>query len=57
MARPLIIQYTNLLHEYGDPQAAPVLAFLEEHAEDKVFLRRAAVLNKVFQLKREMANN
>jgi hypothetical protein len=56
MATPLIIQYTNLLHKYGDPTASPVKAFLEENSQDEAFLRRAKVLNKVFELKRQLVN-
>jgi len=54
MARPLIIQYTNLLHQYRDPAAPAVKAFVAEHAKDKVFVRRTKALNRVFQLKREL---
>ena len=54
MARPLIIQYTNLLHQYRDPNAPEVSAFVEEHRGDKVFVRRTKALNRVFQLKQEL---
>lgn len=49
-SQPLIIQYTNLLHEYRDPKAGPVKDFLAKHG-DPVFQRRARVLNKLFRLK------
>ena len=54
MAQQPIIEYTNLLHKHGDPQAASVEEFLTEHSGDQVFLRRAKVLNKVFELKRQL---
>ena len=54
MPRPLIIQYTNLLHKHGDPKTPAIKAFLEEHASDEVLLRRAKVLNKVFELKQQL---
>jgi hypothetical protein len=54
MARPLIIEYTNLLHKYRDPAAAPVKEFLQKHSSDKVLLQRAQALNKVFRLKQEL---
>lgn len=52
--QPLIIEYTNLLHQYRDVNAAEVQRFLKQHADDPVFVRRAAVLNKVFKLKPEL---
>ncbi len=54
MAQPMIIQYTNLLHQYRDPNADPVKEFLKKQSADKVFLRRAEALNKVFRLKEEL---
>lgn len=54
MASPLIIQYTNLLHQYRDPNANAVKQFLKRHSQDSVFLRRAHALNKVFKLKEEL---
>lgn len=51
MEQPLIIQYTNLLHKYRDPNAEPVKAFLEKHAVDNVFIKRAEALNEVWKLK------
>jgi len=54
MARPLIIQYTNFLHQYRDPAAPAVKKFVAEHAENKVFIRRTKALNRVFQLKQEL---
>ncbi len=58
MAQPLlIIEYTNLLHKYRDPGAAPVKAFLEKHAADKLFQQRAQALNRVFQLKAQLVTS
>ena len=57
MSQPVIIEYTNLLHKYRDPNAAPVKEFLKSHSSDKVFLRRAEALNKVFQLKAELVTS
>ena len=47
----LIIEYTNLLHRYQDPNATPVKDFLKEHSSDEVFVKRVKTLNKVFRLK------
>jgi hypothetical protein len=49
--QPLVIQYTNLLHQYRDPDAEPVKVFVIEHADDEVFVKRVDVMNKVFRLK------
>lgn len=51
---PLIITYTNLLHQFRDPNAAEVLAFVKQHAEDAIFVRRVDTLNRVFQLKENL---
>jgi hypothetical protein len=51
---PLIIEYTNLLHKYRDPNAPEVQTFLRQHPDDETFLKRAQVLNKVFKLKAEL---
>jgi hypothetical protein len=56
MTQPLI-QYTNLLHKYRDPNAAPVKGFLEKHSSDRVLLRRAKALNKVFRLKEQLVTS
>jgi hypothetical protein len=48
---PLVIQYTNLLQKYRDPNAQRVKDFKREHAGDKVFMERAEVLEEVFKLK------
>lgn len=56
MAQPLIIQYTNLLHKYRDPNAQPVKAFREKHASDQVFLKRTAAIDKVWKLKESLVN-
>jgi len=57
MSEPLIIVYTNLLHQHRDPEAEPVKKFLEEHSEDRTFVERAEVLNKVFRLKEQLITN
>jgi hypothetical protein len=49
--KPLIIQYTNLLHKYRDPAAKEVVDFVKQYEADEVFLKRVAVLNKVWLLK------
>jgi hypothetical protein len=54
MAQPLIIQYTNLLHQYRDPDAKVVQEFLKKHSQDRLFIRRAKVLNRVFKLKEDL---
>lgn len=57
MAQPLIIQYTNLLHQYRNPNAEIVKKFLEENSKDPVFVKRARVLNKVFRLKEQLVTS
>jgi hypothetical protein len=54
MSQPLIIRYTNLLHQHRSPDAEPVKKFLQENSSDEVFVRRAEVLNKVFKLKEQL---
>jgi hypothetical protein len=49
--KPKILQYTDLLHKHGDPKAKEVREFMKKNAKDEAFLRRAKVLNKVFELK------
>jgi hypothetical protein len=51
---PLVIQYTNLLHQYQDPAAPAIVAFVQAHQGDEVFLQRVEVLNKVFRLKTDL---
>jgi hypothetical protein len=51
---PLIIQYTQLLHQYRDTEAEPVKAFVQAHLNDLVFVKRVKTLNKVFKLKAEL---
>jgi hypothetical protein len=48
---PLIIQYTNLLHQHRDPQATEVQAFVALHKDDEVFMKRVRTLEKVWELK------
>lgn len=52
--QPLIIQYTNLLHQYRGPKAKPCQEFLESHQHDEVFIRRAKVLSRLFRLKENL---
>jgi hypothetical protein len=52
--QPLIIEYTNLLHRYRDPNAREVRAFVAQHQDDPVFVRRAAALDIAFRLKAEL---
>lgn len=49
---PLIIQYTQLLHRHMDPNHSKVKAFVEQHKDDDVFVRRAGTLNRLYALKR-----
>jgi hypothetical protein len=51
---PLIIQYTNLLHQYRDPKAEPVREFVRKHANDETFVKRAATLDKMFLLREQL---
>jgi (2Fe-2S) ferredoxin len=48
MNEPLIITYTNLLHRYRDINAKEVRKFVDQHNDDKVFVRRAHMLDKLF---------
>lgn len=50
-----IIEYTNLLHRHGSPAAPPVVAFLNEHAADRQFVKRAKALNRLFLMNPERA--
>jgi hypothetical protein len=54
--QPLVIQYTNLLHQYRDPDAKPIREFLRKHS-DPVFRRRAKALNRLFKLKQNLVTN
>jgi len=56
MSEAKIITYTNLLHKYRDPNAEAVKKFVDEHKDDKQFLKRVATLKKVFQLKKELVD-
>jgi hypothetical protein len=49
--KPLIIQYTNLLHRHGGPESSQVKEFRAMHSDDAVFLRRADTLDYVWRLK------
>ena len=54
MAEPIIIQYVNILHKYGGPDAPQARAFLNERKSDVQFTRRAKTLNRLFKLKKEL---
>ena len=56
MSEPLIIKYTNLLHKYRDIKAKEVRKFVERHKGDKVFVRRAKTLDKLFALKKDLVD-
>lgn len=56
MAESLLIQYTNLLHEFRSPDAPPVREFREKHSDDKIFQKRAKILDEVFKLKEQCAH-
>ena len=57
MTQPLIIQYTNLLHQYRDHNAKAVKEFLRKNSSNSVFMKRARVLNKIFQLKEQLVTS
>lgn len=57
MTQPLIIQYTNLLHQYRDPEAEAIKKFLGKHSQDRIFIRRAKTLNRVFKLKEQLVTS
>ena len=45
-----LIEYTNLLHKYRDPDAEPVKKFLREQGKDDAkFVERAKKLNALFR--------
>jgi hypothetical protein len=48
--QPLIIQYTNLLHQFRGPNAIEVRAFIDQHEDDTIFVRRANIINALFLL-------
>lgn len=54
MKRSLIIQYINLLHKYGDPEALKVRKFVSKHLDDKDFIRRIHVVQTIFTLTKEL---
>ena len=47
----LLLQYTNLLHRYQNPDARELREFLSRYAADAVFSQRARKLNALFVLK------
>ena len=46
----LILQYANLLHEHGDPEARAVREFLSQHQEDTTLQARAQVMRELYML-------
>lgn len=56
-SEPLVIQYTNLLQKYRDPNAKAVAEFRQQHIDDRVFQERAKVLDEVFELKKSLVNS
>jgi hypothetical protein len=46
MGKPSIVTYANLVHKYG-LRAGKVREFLRKHANDKVFFRRARMVNRL----------
>lgn len=55
--QPLIIQYANLLHAYGNPDTKPVREFLKKHEKNQVFVRRAKKLNTLFMIGARLKKN
>ena len=54
MELPAILEYTNLLHIHG-PDSPQTKQFITEHREDKVFVRRAQMVDRLFALKQATA--
>ncbi len=54
---PLIIEYTNLLHQYRDPAAEAVTAFVKKNKDDEVFLKRVEAVNHAFKLRIDLARS
>jgi hypothetical protein len=46
-----LLQYTDLLHRFEDPDAKDVRDFIHKYADDEAFTRRAKKLNALFLLK------
>ncbi|MCZ6835798.1 MAG: hypothetical protein O7G85_08495 [Planctomycetota bacterium] len=55
MTKHLIITFSQLLHSHKSVTAPEVQRFLEKHAEDKVFIRRAMKLAELFELRKQLA--
>jgi hypothetical protein len=49
---PLIVQYTNLLHEHQAPNAPAVQQFFKEHKDDSVFAERAQKLGALYVIEK-----
>jgi len=45
---PLVIQYTNILHEYG-VRSTESIAFRDQYKDDRVFQHRARVLELLIE--------
>ena len=54
MPQPPIIQYTNLLHQYRNPEAPAVQAFVAQHMSDAVLMKRIQTLNQVFKMNQDL---
>jgi hypothetical protein len=53
-SKPLLVQFTNLLHACrGDCRAPAVKEFLEKHKNDQTFQARARAVIESFQMKQE----
>ena len=40
-----VVQYLNLLHKYGSPEAKEVIAYVAKYMSDEQFVRRIATIN------------
>lgn len=54
LKKPLVIQYLNLLHKHGDPNALAVRRFVAAHVDDKQFTERAYKLRTIFTMSKEL---
>ncbi len=52
---PLMIQYVDLLHRYGDPEDPAIKSFIETHRQDALFMQRAATMNEVWEIKKQLS--
>ncbi len=51
---PLIVQYTNLLHDLRDPDHPVAKAFVEQHKDDRHFMTQVGPLNRTYQAKEDV---